>query len=352
MEIAKSCIAYFNVMLPELERYQESFQIEHIPTVKQNYTEVEVSAIPLEVLVPLHNDYLNSLSKSNQFVNESGLTNATDSAERLAKDFIRQRENCPSVLNMLKDSNPWKAYVPKHFRKLLEINARVSSAESAFPRVQHSINGYLRSVYGYLCTHPSLEALLDATYKAQRNWVIQNQAKEETNSLFEHVEVSLLNQGFSEKDVLLVMSYASRNMPNIDVEYAIYPTEALALEVYFWKMKPLLNYASEHFLDRLFPKHRFKRNPMIYHFATASYLAYEIRTAGYSNAMAVFFAFASKAGYKIYKFKHGLSKESLTRNGLRNMSNMLHAHGTIPGIGAGYYGGQYGVDLARQALLN
>lgn len=350
LEIAKSCIAYFNVMIPELNKYQDRFKIDRISEDKKNYTEVEVSAIPLEVLIPLHQNYLTSLTVSNQFVETSGLEIAADSAMRLAKRFQKQKEDCPSVLAMLKDSNPWKKHLPEHFQKLLEINARVSSAESAFPRVQHSINGYLRSVYQYLCEHPRLEELLDASYKSQRSWLGLNHDQENIISLFEYVERDLLQLGFTEKDVLLVMSYASRNMPNIDVEYAIYPEQALALEVYFWKMKPLLSYASEHHLDQVFPNHDFSRNPMIYHYATASYLAYEIRKEGYTGAMATFFAFASKAGYKLYKFKHALSKEALKKNGLENVAYLVRTQSTIPGMEAGYYGGKYGVKLAKQTL--
>ncbi len=349
-DIARSCITYFNVMIPGLHQFQEDYRFDRIPTESTQWTEVEASAIPLEVLLPLHPDYAIHLSATDRYVASRPLKQVQDSARSVAQKYQTQKINCPSVINALRDDNPWKSLLPGRCRRLLEINTRVSAAESAYPRLQHSINGYVRSIYTDLCANDHLQSLLETTYQASLDWMAGLNQGAAMGDYFNYVQSRTVSQGFTTRDALLVMCYATRNMPNIDVEYASHPSEALMLEVYFWKMKELLSTIVRDHFDYIFPNHRFETNPMLYHYATAAYLAYEIRSSGYTSATAVAFAFMSKAGYKMHKYVHSLSHELVNKGGVIDMAKLMKAQRSLPGVQAGVFGGQYGAQLARKDL--
>lgn len=350
-DLATSCIAYFNVMLPKLNAFQDDYRFDRIPKESPEWTEVEVSAIPLEVLVPLHSTYAHELASSDRYVSSASLRDAKDSAFTIASRFQTDKNNCPSVMGMLRDDNKWKGFLPTRYRELLELNARISSAESAFPRLQHSINGYVRSIYADLCAEDDLDGLLESAYRASQEWIRkQESGAMSTRPYFDFVRDRMIEDGFDTRAALLTLCYSTRNMPNIDVEYAQAPRQALALEVYFWKMKTVYAQIVDHHFKAIFPNHRFERNPMLYHYATATYLAYEIRSAGYVAPTAVFFSFMSKAGYKVHKYVHALSHDLIRKGGAQDLVRLFKTQSSLPGIEAGFYGGKYGVELAREDL--
>ena len=125
------------------------------------------------------------------------------------------------------------------------------------------------------------------------------------------------------------------------------PENALALEVFFWKFKELQNLAVDQFFDNVFPNHVFKENPMLYHYATASYLAYEVERAGYRNVTAVSMAFLSKAGYKFHKFVTALDPRKFNHQGVGHFKELLASQSSVSGVQAGYYGGLHGVAIAK-----
>ncbi len=346
-EIVVSSIAYYNALLPGLVEYRKQSLVSTKPVFGMQWTEVEPAAIPLEVLTPLHFQYKTLVDSAHMFQQKQGYELSRDSAIQLAITFGNLKATSPTVLSVLRPNNFYTRVLPHKVAKLIQLNAQISSAEAAYPRLQHSINGYLQHTYSYLLQHNDLEGLLAAGYDAQNHWIESSREGEMNVPFMSYIEKAVLEEGYSHRDALILLCYSTRNMPNLDVQYSMNPENALALEVFFWKFKELQNLAVDQFFDNVFPNHVFKENPMLYHYATASYLAYEVERAGYRNVTAVSMAFLSKAGYKFHKFVTALDPRKFNHQGVGHFKELLASQSSVSGVQAGYYGGLHGVAIAK-----
>ena len=346
-EVIASSIAYFNTMIPGLIEYNSRVLASTISEEGHAWTEVETASIPLEILLPLHDAYRTNLTDAISLVESEGYSRARDSAVVRAVEYGNQKMQSSTVLPILRPGNIYARVLPGKIGRLIELNAVISSAEAAYPRVQHSINGYLQHIYNYLLGHDDLVGLLNTTYNAQSEWIERARQGTEVLPFLAHIEKRIVEAGYSYRDALMVLCYSSRNMPSLDVQYTMNPDKTLNLEVFFWKLKVLQNEATTNHFKNVFPNHEFKVNPMLYHYATASYLAYEVERAGYRNATAIGMAFLSKAGYKLHKFICGLDKSKLKTTGEPYIHELIRKQSSLSGIEAGYFGGLHGVDMAR-----
>lgn len=346
-EVLISSLAYFNILMPGLIAYSQQIITSTRPVVGMSWTEVEPAAIPLEVLTPLHEQYMDAVDSAFSFQQRLGYRFSLDSAVQLVTKYGNLKANCATIMPALKPKSIYTEKLPEKLSKLFRLNAMISSAEAAYPRLQHSINGYLQYTYSYLLQHEDLEGLLMAGYDAQSEWITAAREGDLDVPFMAHIEKSVLEQGFSYRDVLVLMCYSTRNMPNLDVQYIMDGEKALALEVYFWKYKEIQNAAIDQFFAHVFPNHVFKENPMLYHYATAAYLAYEVNRAGYQNGTAVGMAFLSKAGYKFHKFICALDPRAINNTGFGHFKDLLKKQSSMSGVKAGYFGGLHGVSMAK-----
>jgi len=346
-ELAVSSIAYFNTLMPGLMRYNEMMWSSTKPSSGQVWTEVEPAAIPLEVLLPLYPQYAEELENALEFAYTGSEASLLDSAISVSVKYGNDKVRGAGMIEMLKPDGFYAKYLPNKLAKLVKLNARISSAESAYPRVQHSLNGYSQYVYDYMLNHRDLEGLLYVTYQAQKRWI--EGATTEANELpfLSSIEKAIIGAGYSHRDALLTLCYSTRNMPNLDVQYARDSERSLALEVYFWKLKEIQNRAIQNHFDQVFPNHIFNENPMLYHYATASYLAYEVTRSGYRNGTAIGMAFLSKLGYKAHKFTHAIDGHDIAHNGFAVIAKVLKEQSSMAGIAAGYFGGLHGVSMGK-----
>lgn len=347
-EIIASTIGYLNTMLPGLKEYNRSLLVSTKPVEGKKWTEIEPAAIPLEVLVPLHSTYKKNQTNAADYLNTVGEAEANDSAMVVARRYSKLKSECSSVMNILRPNNIYIQLLPDQMGRLIKLNAEISSAEASYPRLQHSINGYLRHTYDYLMAHSDLDGLLKTGYDAELQWIENQDMGKRQLPFVSFLESQIVANGFSFRDALIFLCYSSRNMPNLDVQYALDPNKALTLEVYFWKLKELQNRALSEHLAHVFPNHIFNENPMLYHYATAAYLAYEVDKAGYRNSTAIAMAFLSKAGYKMHKLVCALDFKELNTNGHRYLLELLRNQSSIGGVLAGFYGGRHGVDMMRK----
>lgn len=351
-EILISSVAYFNTLMPGLVSYSKQALASTKPAVGMQWTEVEPAAIPLEVLMPLHEEYILAVDSASVFYQKMGHDYMRDSAISLAVSYGNLKSSCNTVMRALRPNNIYTRVLPKELADLIQLNAVISSAEAAYPRLQHSINGYLQHTYNYLLNHDDLEGLLTSGFDAQVEWIDMAREEETSVPFMSYIERAVLNAGYSYQDALMLLCYSTRNMPNLDVQYIMNDEKALTLEIFFWKFKELQNEAIDNYLGFVFPNHVFKENPMLYHYATASYLAYEVKRAGYRSGTAIGMAFMSKAGYKFHKFVCALDPREMNHKGVDHFKDLIKKQSSLSGVSAGYHGGVHGVAIAKMEQKN
>ncbi len=344
--------AFYESMMAPLEEYcsgtARSINRDQLSCVKP-------AAIPLEVLTPLHLQYGESVKRIFEEAKTISAEQLQINSKAQADLFQQAKYNCPAAKKLESAENKIKKIFPKRWDRLVDINHALSAAEAAFPRIQFSINGYTQFVYGELLEKETadLASLLRDTYDAERRWLddVRANPEKEIIPMISYVEEELKNKHLR-RDIILTLAYSTRNMPSLDVHYAISPEKALMLETYFWKFNENRSiFSTEEFFSKVFPNKEFERNPGFYHYMTATLLAFEIRCSGFAGQMAKFMALLSKIGYKLDKLIKQVDwKKAKKKGGYKYVKSIAKRQGFGSGVDAGKYGGRYGVAMCKDDL--
>lgn len=346
-EITISAIAYVNTLNTGIESYyKENFSINNI---RENAYEVaEPYAIPYAELTRINNDYRVNLLKGYYQLNNKELPELIDSGKVVSAAYINKKINASLAKDLAIDQENVKQVLPLHYQKLVDLHGEISAAESAYPRIQFSINGFTRHVYDELLKYERLDSLLIYAFNLHEMWINKARAFNVEKPLFAYVVDGLRENGFEYNEILLFMSYVTRNMPSLDIQYTQYPQKALKLEVYFWKTKNIYKEAVKNYIEDVYPNKRFNYNPGLYHYMTAVYLAYKVRQAGYSSFTAFSLSMFNKVGYKTHKLIHGINKNLSLEENITDIYKLAKVQGFKGGVDSGYWGGLYGVKLANE----
>lgn len=313
-EIAISAIAYLNTINSGIESYYKENPSNN--NIRENaYEVVEPYAIPYAELARINDEYRVNLLIGYYQLNNKDLRELIDSGKVISDIYVEKKINSPLAKDLAIYQENIKQVLPLHYQKLVDLHGEISSAEAAYPRIQFSINGFTRHVYQELMNYEYLDSLLYLGYNLHYEWLMQARIFETKKPLFKHVIEGLYDYGFSYNEILLYLSYVTRNMPSLDIQYAQNSEKALKLEVYFWKTKNIYKEAVKNYIEDIYPNKRFKYNPGLYHYMTAVYLSYKVRQAGYSSFTAFSMGVFNKVGYKTHKLIHGINKNlSLEEN--------------------------------------
>lgn len=346
-EITISSIAYVNTLNTGIETYYQENPITN--NIRENVYELEEPyCIPYVELARINDDYRVNLLKGYYQLNNKDLTELIDSGKVISARYVEKKLNTPLAKDLAIDQENVKQILPKHYQKLVDLHGEISSAEAAYPRIQFSINGFTRHVYNELLNYENLDSLLFTGYNLHYDWLMQARAFSTQKPLFTHVVEGLHNEGFSYNEILLYLSYITRNMPSLDIQYTQYPEKSLKLEVYFWKTKNIYKEAVKNYIEDVYPNKRFKYNPGLYHYMTAVYLAYKVRQAGYSSYTAFSLSMFNKVGYKTHKLLHGINKNLSLEKNIIDIYQLAKVQGFKGGVDSGYWGGLYGISLAKE----
>jgi hypothetical protein len=346
-DIQLSSIAYFNTLTGPLKTYCTTVKKEEAND--KAIEVVETAAIPIEVLSPMHGDYIAQLSQLRANYVEESISNIESSARSAAIAYQDERYKCDVVTQLNKMETKVKKYLPKRFDRLVELHHKISSPEAAFPRIQFSVNGFTQFVFGELMKLPykKLAGILKVTYEAQVEWISRREQNLPVERYFTAFENKALEAGYLPRDILLVLAYSTRNMPSLDVQYGYDTDKALLLETYFWKLHAHRDYVTKEFEKDIFPNAVMKRNPGLYHYATSALMACEVKLNGYSGVMARLMALGNKVGYKVHKLIGELAgKEG--KKGLKEIRETAKRQAFGPGVDAGKYGGSHGLKFCRK----
>jgi len=346
-DIQLSSIAYFNTLTGPLRTYCTTVKKEEAND--KAIEVVETAAIPIEVLSPMHGDYITHLSQLRANYVEDSLLNIENSARSAAIAYQDERYKCDVVTQLNKMETKVKKYLPKRLDRLVDLHHKISSPEAAFPRIQFSVNGFTQFVFGELMKLPidKLAGILKVTYEAQVEWISRREKNLPVERYFTAFENKALEAGYLPRDILLVLAYSTRNMPSLDVQYGYDTDKALLLEIYFWKLHAHRDYVTKEFEKDIFPNAVMKRNPGLYHYATSALMACEVKLNGYSGVMARLMALGNKVGYKVHKLIGELAgKEG--KKGLKEIRETAKRQAFGPGVDAGKYGGSHGLKFCRK----
>jgi hypothetical protein len=347
-DIAISTLTYFQTLSPGLETFcnDNSF----VTLNRNQLTEVEHAAIPLEVLRPFHGDYIVNLT-SNLLSNKSVEKIQTEGLA-VASQFQSLRSNCGTAKSLVNLENKLGKLCIGPFdicEDSKKLNHILNSAEVGYPRVQYSLNGYTRFVYNELLDSPNLQNDLRTIYDLEIDWLTKyaknNNSKE---SFFGYVANEAAKLGMHPNDIFLILAFSMRNMPSLDIEYAKDYKKALMLETYFWafkKVKSTLRAVQQKNL--IFPNYP-KGGLGIYHYLTASLLSCQARLSGKSKMTSEFLGMFSKLGYKVNKLYKAINSEKWDKDGLDYLGALAKKQGFIKGVDAGTYGGEFGSDLCGE----
>jgi hypothetical protein len=81
---------------------------------------------------------------------------------------------------------------------------------------------------------------------------------------------------------------------------------------------------------------------------TASYLAYKIHSSGYLPITALFLTILNKLGYKTHKLIYGTNPKLRFTKKIIDMYNLAKNQDFKCGFESGYWGGKYGLELAKK----
>jgi hypothetical protein len=346
-EMAISSLAYTNTLIEGIEKYylDKSKNL----NVRESYYQVtEPYSIPIIELEKLNDSYRYNLLKCYYTFSGDSYNSIKDSAMCAANFFREERKKSFSLVTLNEAEESAKKILPKHFDKLVDLHSNISSPECAYPRIQFSINGYTQHVFDELLKLERLEELLLHGYQLHKNWLIMAKNNQLETPLYSYVCDGLSLNGFSYNEALLFLCYTTRNMPSIDIQYAYGSRKALLLEVYFWQIKKIYKEALENYSSRIYPNKSFKDNPGLYHYATASYLAYKTKKNGYVGITALSLSIFNKIGYKTHKLIHGINPDLPINEKITDIYLLAKKQGFKGGFDAGYWGGKYGIRLAKK----
>jgi hypothetical protein len=342
-----SSIAYFDTLIKPLKDYCST-------PIKEEANDkdievIEIAAIPIIALLPLHKDYRNNLHKIRTNYVESSPLKIKDLAKSRALEYQAARYDC-DVVNKLKEmETKIKRILPNHWDGLVDLHSKISSAEAAFPRIQFSVNGFTQYVYDEILKLPfsRLSGLLKIIYGAQIEWIHLKDKGVNGDRFISFFEKKALRNGYLAREILLILAYSTRNMPSLDVQSGYDTEKALLLETYFWKFRDNRNYVTQKFVHDVFPNVVMKKNPGVYHYSTSALLACEVYLNGYSGTMARTVALGNKVGYKIHKLFAELAGNE-GKNSLKEIKEIAQRQAFGPGVDAGKYGGKHGLQFCRK----
>lgn len=346
-ELQLASIAYFKTLTNPLITYCTTAKKEEAND--KAIEVVETAAIPLEVLAPMHPQYLVQLASLRTNYGEKSAIRIEEVARRAAIAYQTKRYECDVVKKLNDMEAKVKKYMPKGMDRLIDLHHKISSPEAAFPRIQFSVNGFTQHVFDELLKMPydKLAGLLKVTYEGQVEWIAKRDKNEPVERYFTAFENKALAEGFLPRDILLVLAYSTRNMPSLDVQYGYDTDKALLLEVYFWKMHAHRDYVTKQYEKDVFPNKVMKRNPGLYHYATSALMACEVRLNGYSGVMARLMALGNKVGYKVHKLITELAGKKGKKT-LKEIRETAKRQAFGPGVDAGKYGGSHGLKFCRK----
>jgi len=348
----KSANAYFTTLHPGLDEYCSN---KVVTGERSKWTSAKGNhgaAIPQEVIGLVTDTYIENLDKE---INSTQEVSALKSnAIATANSFQNKRYNCPNVLKYKKlEQKIEKFCLGIGFCvKSSKIHSIISSAEAAYPRKQFSINGFTRYVYNELLKTDNLKQKIKHVYDAEVEWINKKKNNETEEKFFAYVINKSIEKNIHIKDVMLILAYSMRNMPSLDVEYALSPKKALLIETYFWSFRKLRTMLSkkEYFQD-VFPKKNFKRNPGFYHYLTAALLGCEARLANLGHNNAILLGIGTKVGYKFDKLLKAFDKnkmKDMRRSEKRKyVMEKMRKQGTWAGIIAGKHAARFGSKVCQ-----
>jgi hypothetical protein len=340
-----STLSYLETFQPGLEEYCAQDKI--VTGKRSKWTPARGNhgaAIPQEVLVPKTAKYLERLSQNSLLSKES----VQQKSLKAAKKFQETRYQCKNVIKLmaLEDKLEKLCLGLRFCKKAKAVNSIISSAEAAYPRKQFSVNGFTRYVYHELLKSETLEEDLRTIYDLQQKWLVMHRMMSVEKNFFEFVITEALEKDIHIKDILLILAYSMRNMPSLDIEFALAPKKALMLEIYFWDFRDIRDELSRKEYKGLRFSHNFKRNPGFYHYLTAALLGCEARLAGLSHSVATLMGIASKVGYKTDKLTKAVEKHIYQELNLKNkvdyLNNLMKKQAFWPGVAAGYHAAKFG----------
>lgn len=346
-ELQLASIAYFKTLVQPLKTYCATTKKEEANDKAIDV--VENAAIPLEVLLPMHESYTGHLVSLRANYVEKSADRIEEVARRTAHSYQANRYNCDVVTKLNNMEAKVKKYLPKGLDRLIDLHHKISSPEAAYPRIQFSVNGFTQHVFDELLKIPyeRLSDLLKVTYEAQVEWIAKRDKNEPVERYFTAFENKALKAGHLPREILLVLAYHTRNMPSLDVQYGYDTDKALLLEVYFWKLHEHRDYVTKLYEKDIFPNKVMKRNPGLYHYATSALMACEVRLHGYSGIVARLMALGNKVGYKVHKLITELAgKEG--KKSLKEIRATAQRQAFGPGVDAGKYGGKHGLQFCRK----
>jgi hypothetical protein len=308
----------------------------------------EPYAIPYIELARINDEYRINLIKGYYNLQSKDLIELLDSGRVISNIYVDKKNNTTLAKDLAIDQENVRQFLPENYQKLLDLHGEISSAEAAYPRIQFSINGFTRHVYNELLKYEQLDSLLYYGYNLHETWLYKARIFDIEMPLFSYVINGLKEKGFNYNEILLFLSYVTRNMPSLDIQYTQNPEKALKLEVYFWKTKNIYKEAVKNYIEDVYPNKRFKYNPGLYHYMTAVYLSYKVRQAGYSSFTAFSLGVFNKVGYKTHKLIHGINKNLSLEDNIIDIYKLAKIQGFKGGVDSGYWGGLYGVKLANE----
>jgi hypothetical protein len=350
--VFKSASAYFKTLHPGLDQYCSD---KVVTGERSNWTSAKGNhgaAIPQEVIGPVTDAYIKNLDieiRSNKKISA-----LQTNAAATANSFQKKRYNCPNILKFKKLEKKIEKFCLGIgiCVKSSKIHSIISSAEAAYPRKQFSINGFTRYVYNELLKTDDLKEKIKHVYDTEVEWINKKKNNETDEKFFAYVINESIEKNIHIKDVMLILAYSMRNMPSLDVEYALAPKKALLMETYFWSFRKLRSILSskEYFQD-VFPKKNFKRNPGFYHYLTAALLGCEARLANLGHNNAILLGIGTKVGYKLDKLMKALDKnkmKEMRRSEKRKyVMTKMKKQGTWAGIIAGKHAGRFGSKVCQ-----
>lgn len=345
-DIQLSSLAYFRTLSRPLKTYCSTAKKEEANDKAIDV--VETAAIPIEILRPLHESYIEQLTFLRSNYVETLDEEIQDTARKAAIAYQQERYNCDVVQQLNQMETKVKRYLPKRLKRLVDLHHKISSPEAAFPRIQFSINGFTQYVFGELLKvpHDRLAGLLKVIYEEQVEWIKKRDKNEPVERYFSSFENKALRAGYLPREILLVLAYSTRNMPSLDVHYGYDTEKALLLETYFWKFHDHRDYVTKKYEHDIFPNAIMKRNPGLYHYATSALMACDVRLHGYSGAMSRIIALGNKVGYKVHKLLTEIAgKEG--KKSLKEIRETAKRQAFGPGVDAGKFGGSHGLRFCR-----
>jgi hypothetical protein len=336
-EIKKRSTAYSNIVLEGLSGYCEQDKIE---TRKYDiHKKIHFAVVPVDpILLEFEQKYFKSLAELKKVD-----TVKLDELNRTAStSVLEKRKNCGAVAKRINDTKemissickPLGEGFAKKCSNFTNINLELFSPESSYPRTQFSINGFTRDFNLKVNQISGLKLQLETLYLSIDAY--RDSIKKTNQPLAKrHWETLKLytNNSF---EMIFLLSGLTRNLPSLDYLYGLDAKKGLMVEVYFWKIRQLMDEIDDIDKMAIYPKFNYDKPEKVglYHFYTAAYQTCSLLKAGYSSDLAVAGALAQKIAYKSDKFIGAMKNKSFTEQ-LKELPKTLKEQGTLEAIKGG-----------------